>query len=200
MVYDAAQRATLLAAAARSIACGLVRGVPLALDPGAYPAPLRAIRATFVTLDLDSALRGCIGVLDAVRPLIEDVARNAFAAAFEDPRFLPLQADECPRSTIRISVLATPEPLAFASESALLSQLRPGQDGLILAERGRRSTFLPAVWAELPDPELFLEHLKRKAGLPGGYWSDTVQAWRYTAESFSGSFDQAEANEAARSP
>nr|WP_052315085.1 AmmeMemoRadiSam system protein A [Thiocystis violascens] len=180
------QRRILLEVAARSIANGLERGMPLDLDPADYPEPLRATRATFVTLEFDGALRGCIGVLDAFRPLVEDVAHNAFAAAFQDPRFPRLRPDEFPRLTIKISILAPPEPLEFASQADLLGLIRPGVDGLILTDQGRRGTFLPSVWEQLPDPASFLEHLKLKAGLPPGYWSETLRVFRYTTESFGG--------------
>lgn len=179
-------RRILQEVAARSIATGLERGIPLELNPADYPEPLRAIRATFVTLEIDGALRGCIGVLDAFRPLVEDVAQNAFAAAFQDPRFPQLRPDEFPRLTIKISVLTPPEPLEFSSQSDLLGRIRPGVDGLILTDQGRRGTFLPSVWEQLPDPASFLEHLKRKAGLPFGYWSDTLRVSRYATESFGG--------------
>jgi hypothetical protein len=184
--FDAEQRGLLLAVAERSIACGLERGLPLDPDPADYPEPLRVIRATFVTLEIAAALRGCIGVLDACRPVVADVARNAFAAAFEDPRFTRLQASEFPRLTLKISILTPPEPLEFKSEAELLRRIRPGIDGLILMDRGRRGTFLPSVWEQLPDPESFLEHLKRKAGFPVGYWSETLRLLRYTTESFGG--------------
>ncbi len=185
-VFDPEQRRTLLEVAARSIANGLEHGVALDLDPAEYPAPLRAIRATFITLEITDALRGCVGVLEACRPLVKDVARNAFAAAFEDPRFPRLSAVEFPRLALKISVLSPPEPLEFTSEADLLSRIRPRVDGLILKDRGRRGTFLPSVWEQLPHPESFLEHLKCKAGLPPGYWSDSLRVFRYTTESFGG--------------
>lgn len=185
-IYDSTERATLLDIAARSIAHGLEHHQPLDLNPADYPEPLRAIRATFVTLDRHADLRGCIGVLDAFRPLVTDVARNAFAAAFEDPRFPPLCAAEYPELTLKLSVLTPAEPLSFGSEAELLAQIRPGVDGLILSDRGRRGTFLPSVWEQLPDPRDFLAHLKRKAGLPMGHWSGSLRIARYTTESFGG--------------
>ena len=185
-IYDATERATLLDIAARSIAYGLEHQRPLEPNPTDYPEPLRAIRATFVTLERHSDLRGCIGVLDAFRPLVLDVAQNAFAAAFEDPRFPPLRAAEYPELTLKLSVLTPAEPLSFGSEAELLAQIRPGVDGLILSDRGRRGTFLPSVWEQLPDPRDFLEHLKRKAGLPMGHWSDSLRVARYGTESFGG--------------
>lgn len=185
MQYSAAERAILLRVAHASIATGLQTGRPLAVRAEDYPAPLIDKRATFVTLTRDGLLRGCIGSLEAHRMLVEDVAGNAFAAAFRDPRFPPLQQQELDALEIQVSVLGTPEPLAFATEQELLESLRPGVDGLILEEKNTRGTFLPSVWESLPRPEDFLNHLKMKAGLPAGYWTDSVRIWRYTTESFS---------------
>jgi len=148
------------------------------------PSELKEERATFVTLTIAGALRGCIGMLEACRPLVEDVVENARAAAFGDPRFEPLSKEEFDQLEIHISVLSPPEEMNFSSEADLLAQIRPGEDGLILQEGGRRGTFLPSVWEELPDKELFLMHLKMKAGLPNTYWSDTLLVSRYTAEYF----------------
>ncbi len=159
----------------------------LGLDFAAPPAPpahLLEDGASFVTLKLNGELRGCIGMLEACRPLAEDVAANACAAAFSDPRFQPLGAAEFARITIHISVLSPPQPINFTSEEDLLKQIRPGVDGLILAEGRRRGTFLPSVWEELADKRQFIAHLKMKAGLPATYWSDSVRLWRYTCEYF----------------
>lgn len=141
-------------------------------------------RATFVTLTIGGQLRGCMGMLAACRPLAEDVACNARAAAFDDPRFMPLSSEEFEQVDVHISVLSPPEEMTFFSEEDLRSQLRPGVDGLILQDGSRRGTFLPSVWDELPEKEDFLMHLKRKAGLPDGYWSGTVRIFRYTTEYF----------------
>lgn len=146
------------------------------------PDELRQPRATFVTLTLGGRLRGCIGTLEAWRPLIEDVAANARAAAFDDPRFPPLTPAEFKKLEIHISILSPAEELTFSSEADLLRQIRPGTDGLILQAGSRRGTFLPSVWAELPEKELFWAHLKLKAGLPADYWSDRWRVFRYTAE------------------
>ncbi|WP_020485513.1 AmmeMemoRadiSam system protein A [Methylomonas sp. MK1] len=174
----------LLELARQSIAHGLQTGRPLPVDLESYPAELREICATFVTLELRGQLRGCIGMLEAVRPLAEDVAENAFAAAFRDRRFPPLAAEELADLDLHISVLSPAVAMKFASEADLIAQLRPGIDGIILQEDGRRGTFLPSVWDDLPDPAQFLQHLKQKAGLPAAYWSDTMQAYRYTTEMF----------------
>ncbi|MEX0701698.1 MAG: AmmeMemoRadiSam system protein A [Planctomycetales bacterium] len=178
-----AQRDLLLDVADASIEHGLTAGRPLPVVSGAHPPPLRVLLATFVTLRIDGELRGCMGSLEATEPLVENVARNAFAAAFRDPRFPPLAAAEFARLDAHLSILSPPQPLGFASQAELLALVRPGLDGLILIEGPRRGTLLPAVWEHLPDPHEFLAHLKRKAGLPPTYWSDTLRVMRYTAES-----------------
>ena len=168
--------------ARESIAHALDHGAPLPVDTDDLPDWLREPRATFVTLEKNGELRGCIGTLDAQYSLAEDVAQHAHAAAFRDPRFPPVTKEEWPELEYHISVLSAPEPLSFTSETDLLNQLRPGVDGLIIEEGRARATFLPQVWEDVSDPIDFLRHLKVKAGLPPEYWSDAIRAWRYTAE------------------
>lgn len=167
-----------------SIRHGLETGSALEVNAADYPEDLQAMRATFVTLHHNKQLRGCIGILKPVRPLAEDVAHNAWAAAFTDPRFAPLAAAELEDLDIHISILGTPEDMHFRSEQELLEQIRPGTDGLILEDGYRKGTFLPSVWESLPNAPEFLNHLKRKAGLPPNHWSDTVRVQRYTVEEF----------------
>lgn len=181
---DDTARRTLLDIAARSVVHGLEHGTPLPVEADAYPEPLRAPGASFVTLRIGGELRGCIGSLESCRPLVADVADNAFAAAFRDPRFEPLRADEVPDVDFHISVLGPAEPLSFTDEADLIRRLRPGIDGLILRAGRQQGTFLPSVWDSLPQPQDFLRQLKRKAGLPEDYWSDGIQVWRYETESF----------------
>lgn len=183
MPLNESQRALLLASARQSIAYGLDHGGRPAPNSDA-PAPLDAPGASFVTLRREGQLRGCIGTLEAYRPLFIDIAGNACAAAFHDPRFTPLRHPELEALILEISVLSPPEPLDIGNEQELLGRLRPGVDGLILDAGGRRGTFLPGVWDSLPDPRDFLHHLKLKAGLPGDYRLDTVRVWRYTTECF----------------
>ena len=172
----------LLELARTSIRHGLQHGCPGKVDLEGLEAELMAIRASFVTLEKNGHLRGCIGSLEAWRPLAVDVAENAYAAAFRDRRFPPMQEDEVDALGIHLSLLTPAVPMAFSSEEDLLKQLQPGIDGLILQEGQYRGTFLPSVWAELPTPALFLSQLKRKAGLPVDYWSPTVRILRYTTE------------------
>jgi AmmeMemoRadiSam system protein A len=182
---DTADRSTLLALARASIAHGLAHASPLRVRPGDYGPALREERAVFVTLTQGDSLRGCIGHLEAVQPLAQDVAENAFQAAFRDPRFSPVQEDDLPSLKIQVSVLSPPEPLTFDSEEDLLSRIEPGRDGLILRAGNARGTFLPSVWESLPEPREFLRHLKMKAGLRPDFWSDGVEIWQYHTESFS---------------
>jgi len=184
LVSDA-HRTLLLNLAKQSIQHGLVKGKPLSVNVADYPPELQERRATFVTLEINNQLRGCIGTLEAERPLVLDVVQNAFSAAFKDPRFPPLKEIEFQQLQYHISVLQPAVPMQFKSESDLVGQIRPGIDGLILEENYHRGTFLPSVWESLPDVYDFWIHLKHKAGLPPNYWSDTLQVSRYTTESFS---------------
>jgi AmmeMemoRadiSam system protein A len=183
-MYNDAQRKRLLLLAHDSILHGLENGRPLNVNPADFETPLKELRACFVTLHLDGQLRGCIGSLEAHRPLIEDIAHNAFSAAFRDPRFSPLSKAEFEQITIDLSILTPPVAMTFTSEMDLLEQIRPGIDGLIIEDQGRRGTFLPSVWQQLPDKIAFLTHLKMKAGLPPQHWSDTLRMSRYETESF----------------
>lgn len=140
--------------------------------------------ACFVTLHKDGQLRGCIGSPIAWRSLAEDVTDNAARAAFSDPRFSPMGADEMFRVKLSLSMLSPPETMRFRDEADLLSQLRPGIDGLTIEDRGHHALFLPAVWQQLPDAEEFLRHLKSKAGLPAHHWSDRFHAARFVVEEF----------------
>ena len=177
-------RHTLRELAYNSIRHGLERGKALEVSPAQYPAALQIKKATFVTLHRNSELRGCIGILKPVRPLVEDVAYNAWAAAFTDSRFPPLNADELNDLDIHISILGAPEEIDFVSEDDLVQQIRPGIDGLILEEGYNKGTFLPSVWESLHDSREFLNHLKLKAGLPANHWSDRIKVKRYTVEEF----------------
>ena len=173
----------LLAVAKASIQQGLESRRPLRINLAAYPRVLTEFRATFVTLELHQQLRGCIGRLEATRPLVVDVAENAFLAALQDPRFPPLAMDELTELEIHISLLTEHVLMSFCSEQDLINQLQPKIDGLILEEGLRRGTFLPSVWDQLPEPKQFLRHLKQKAGLSADYWSDTIKVYRYQTES-----------------
>lgn len=178
------EKDTLRSVARESIATGLKAGHPLRVDPRTYGPRLRERGATFVTLQLEDRLRGCIGSLEDRRTLVEDVAENAYAAAFRDPRFLPVSPREFESLEMHISVLSPLSPVLVESEDELLAALRPGVDGLLLEDTPFRSTFLPQVWKSLKEPKEFLTHLKLKAGLSADHWSPTIQFSRYTVEEF----------------
>lgn len=183
-MFCARDREILLDLAETSIRYGLQHGRPVPVDPAAYAAPLQQQRASFVTLLKQGKLRGCIGHLEASQPVVSDIAANAYAAAFEDPRFPPVTESELPLLDIHISLLTPAQPLSFDSEAALINLLQPGKDGLILEEGHHRGTFLPSVWAQLPDPKAFVTQLKIKAGLPAHHWSENIRVSRYRTESF----------------
>jgi len=171
---------TLIAIVRGAIAFGFNTGQPAQVSAGPGLAPLLAAPgAAFVTLRRNGGLRGCIGSAAAWRPLVVDVAQHAFNAAFKDPRFPPLQLLELQRLELSVSVLTPPAAMRFESEADLLAQLRPGIDGLIIEDGGRRSLFLPSVWEELRDRRHFLAALKLKAGLPAEHFSPRFTANRF---------------------
>ncbi len=138
--------------------------------------------ATFVTLTKFEELRGCIGSLEAWRPLRDDVVHNALAAAFSDPRFAPVSQSEWSDVRVEVSLLTPAQELHFSSEADALAQLRPGIDGVILEYGLNRGTFLPQVWDSLPEPQQFMTHLKLKAGLPAHFWNNTLKLSRYEVQ------------------
>lgn len=165
----------LIALARNAIAADL----GLAERPHPRHEALAAPGATFVTLRQDETLRGCIGSLHAHRPLREDVRANARAAAFQDPRFAPLQREEFERTAVEVSLLGAAIPVPAATEDEALARLAPGADGVVLRWRDRRATFLPQVWEEVRDPREFLRLLRRKAGLASDFWDGEIRLERY---------------------
>lgn len=152
--------------------------VPLKADETASWLAERG--ACFVTLTQHGELRGCIGTLQAHRSLLDDVKANAVSAALRDPRFAPLSAQELEITAIEISLLSPMQAMEIKSEADALAQLRPGVDGVVFEFGRSRSTFLPQVWEQLPQPIQFMTHLKRKAGLPDNFWAEGVKLSRYT--------------------
>jgi AmmeMemoRadiSam system protein A len=167
---------TILLPIARSAIANALGQAPATCEDAPW---LREKGATFVTLTRDGELRGCIGSLLAHRPLIEDVKSNAVAAAFRDPRFPPLAAVELHQTRVEVSLLSDPQPLSVHSEQDALETLVPHVDGVILEYAHYRGTFLPQVWEQLPEPDVFLAHLKLKAGLPTDFWAPGIRLSRY---------------------
>jgi AmmeMemoRadiSam system protein B/AmmeMemoRadiSam system protein A len=184
---SADDRAMLIDAARRSIANGLKTGRPARVQHGSFSPSLETFRASFVTLNQNGRLRGCIGSVVPHRSLIEDVATNAHKAAFGDPRFPELTAAEVGSLDLSVSILSHARPLTFGSEAAAVDALQPDVDGVILQANGpdglpRRGLFLPQVWESVPKADQFLRHLKAKAGLPQDHWDSSIRLWRYTTE------------------
>ena len=177
-------RTILLDAARRSLEHAAATGKPPAVDPADYPRPLQARRATFVTLTQGGELRGCIGSILPSRALVADVVENACRAALHDPRFGAIVPAELARTDVSVSILSHPRRMPIGSTADLLSQLRPGEDGLILIDGQRQSLFLPKVWDMLPDPRAFVGHLKQKGGIAPSSEPPSLQAYRFTAETF----------------
>ncbi len=142
-------------------------------------------RSTFVTLKKAGALRGCIGSLAANQPLVENVRANALNAAFHDPRFSPLTAEEWPLVNIEVSVLTKPRILVYGSGEELPDLLTPHVDGIVIRKGLASSTFLPQVWRQLPRPQDFLAHLCLKAGLSADAWREgDLEVETYQVQSF----------------
>jgi len=145
---------------------------------------LQAPGATFVTLNLNGLLRGCIGSLEAYRPLVDDLRANAVAAAFHDHRFAPLTSEEFPMVKIEVSVLSALEAMHARNENIALSKLRPGIDGVVFKFGMYKSTFLPQVWSQFDGPKEFLGQLKVKAGLSADFWHPEVLLYKYQVNKY----------------
>ncbi len=177
----------LLLRVAREAVQSALAGQPLPeLSLASYSGPLREKGASFVTLTLDGMLRGCVGSIEATDPLLVDVQQRALGAAFHDPRFPRVTADEYSRLRFEVSCLTAPERLDYRSAKELAGKIRPGVDGVILKHQFRRATFLPQVWEQLPDPELFLGRLCQKMGLHPQAWRELpLEVEIYQVEKFS---------------
>ena len=181
----AAQRDLLLEGAYAAMRSVAGRNGEPGVDTTRVPAPLRALRNTFVTITIGGELRGCVGTLEPSAPLVADVVTNARKAATQDRRFDPMTAEEIAAASISISILSRLRPIPFVGEADLLEQLRPSLDGLAIRDGEQRALFLPKVWDDLPSPRDFLAHLKQKAGLPDRPLGPRAKAFRFTTETFS---------------
>ena len=146
-----------------------------------YPPILDSDGACFVTLEINGQLRGCIGSVLAHTSLLIDLIKNSYNAAFADPRFAPLTRDEYDKTDISVSLLSAPKPINFKDEEDLLNQIQPNIDGIIIQDKGKQALYLPSVWKQLSEPKMFLNSLKRKAGLAPEHFSQTFEAYRFKA-------------------
>ena len=181
---SANEQASLLDIARRSIVQGLDSTTALQPDIAQLNAKFRVNSAVFITLTIAGELRGCVGSLQPSAPLAQAVANAAFSAAYRDGRFAKVQLDEIENLRIEVSVLSPMELIAVNSLQALLANLQPGVDGLLLEDQGHRSTFLPKVWEKISSPSEFVQQLMLKAGLTTGHWSNTIRCYRYHSTSF----------------
>lgn len=175
-----------LVALARSAITAELDKTAVVQRPQRISEALEEKRGCFVTLHKKGQLRGCIGTIEPVRSLVENVEENARNAAFRDPRFPALTAAELPEIDLEVSVLSVPEILAYKDSDDLKQKLIPGSHGVIVTKGWHSATFLPQVWEQLPDPETFLSHLCRKAGMESDCWQAAdVIVKVYRAEYFS---------------
>jgi len=179
------QGQALLKLARSSIAKKLGKSYDSPSDEVLKDKELQAQKGTFVTLNIHGRLRGCIGSLVGQTPLVKGVEDNAINAAFHDPRFNPLSADEYSNIHVEVSVLTDPQPLEYTDTNDLINKLKPKVHGVILRKGYASATFLPQVWDQLPTHEVFLSHLCLKAGLPGDTWKkDHLDIQTYTVQYF----------------
>jgi len=176
----------LLSLARRSIKHFLETHDYLKISETNLPSPeLSKKQGTFVTLTIDEALRGCIGNIEPLNPIYQDILENAVSSAFYDPRFLPLSKDEFNHVKIEISLLSIPQKLDYKNSTELLEKLSHAKPGVILQKEMNKATFLPQVWEELPSALDFLSQLCLKAGLSADEWiMGELEVKSYTAEVF----------------
>lgn len=184
MEFTKEQKADLINLARDSITTYLKSGKKPDILLEEIPEEFRKKRASFVTLELEGELRGCIGSLIPTKPLYEDIMDNSINAATGDPRFPALGEDEVEHIDIEISVLSIPKVLEHSDSKDLLDKLKSGKHGVILSKQGFVATFLPQVWEQLPDKEDFLSNLCLKADLPAEEWKKKVNIQVYTVDSF----------------
>jgi AmmeMemoRadiSam system protein B/AmmeMemoRadiSam system protein A len=183
--YSLSNRQTMLQVARDAIMQALIGNKEIKLQLNLFPTELLEKKGSFVTININDRLRGCIGSLSPQRPLILDIIHNAQAAAFRDPRFKPLTVEEFKQIDIHISVLTEARQMNVNSRAELIAQLQPGEDGIILKEKGKSATYLPSVWEKLPQAETFISELRRKAGLDPNGWDESTEVLRYHTIEFS---------------
>ncbi len=182
---DEHERKILLDLARRAIEAAVTRAPLPRVRLETYPEPLQQDGASFVTLTMRGHLRGCIGALEAYQPLVHDVVEHAVAAALDDYRFQPVSEHELPDLRIEISRLTAPVPLEYADQEELLAKLVQGVDGVVIRDGGRRATFLPQVWQQIPTKEAFLTQLCLKMGASPDLWRiRKLQVLTYRVEEF----------------
>jgi AmmeMemoRadiSam system protein A len=151
---------------ARAAIRAKLQGISLQ-EPTPATETLQEKRGAFVSLHRHGSLRGCIGYIRAEKPLCRAVQEMALAAAFQDPRFEPLSAQEVDDLDIEISVLTPLQQIADSNEIEI------GRHGLMLINGYNSGLLLPQVATQYGwNRETFLEHTCMKAGLPADAWKN----------------------------
>jgi AmmeMemoRadiSam system protein A len=169
-LFSREERKLLLELARRCVNEVATKGRLPTVDATAYPKKFLEPRGCFVTLTKKGQLRGCIGHILPQMPLCQAVMENSLSSATRDTRFPPVRPEELKAIEVEVSVLTVPEPLPFSSPEELLNRLQPRIDGVVLHVGGRSATYLPQVWEQIPDKEMFLSTLSQKAGCPPDAW------------------------------
>ncbi len=178
-------RQILLELARRSMEASSRKRMLPQIRLGDYSQRLQSSGASFVTLTIQGALRGCIGTLEAYQPLVQDVIEHAAAASTEDYRFMPVSPSEIQMIAIEISILTSPVKVVYSSTEELLTRLTPSEDGVIIKDGRQRATFLPQVWEQLPVKDEFLSHLCSKMGVASNMWkTKNLEVFTYQVEEF----------------
>ena len=160
------------------------------VDIKSFSPYLQKNRATFVTINKNGKLRGCVGSIHPTEPFIVNVVNNAYKAALKDPRFSQLKVDELSNIEIIISLLSDLQKMSIIDEQDLLNQMKPNIDGLLIKDGRKQSVFLPQVWNEIPNKVDFIASLKQKAGLASNHWSLNFQAWKFTVNFIKGNLSK----------
>lgn len=173
---------------ARSVIAGRLLPDAAQAEPDLSDIPARLCqekRGVFVTLQKNGALRGCIGNIEPEKTVLEGVKQNALHAAFDDSRFSPLAPEELSQIDIEVSLLTRPVKIGYTDTRDLVARITPFTHGVIVEKGFRRATFLPQVWAQLPDPESFLSQLCLKARLDARAWqTGELTVYTYQVQTF----------------
>ena len=140
------------------------------VNEDSVPQKLKKVRATFVTINKDSCLRGCVGKIKATYPIYHDIIKNTYKAAFEDPRFPQVKKEELSYLDFEVSILSKLKTLKYQDNEELKQKLKSLRPGIVIKYRGHRATYLPQVWEQIESPEKFLTLLCQKAGINPWLW------------------------------
>jgi AmmeMemoRadiSam system protein A len=177
------QKARLLEVARTSVTARVLQQVPVPALECERPDPIDSMPeayGVFVTIKRHGTLRGCLGTLENRRGLIEEVVRCAGDSASEDPRFVPVSADELTDLRVELSVLGPLERIEPFPQAFTI-----GVHGLVVEQGHKRGLLLPQVATEWGwTAEQFLRHTCLKAGLPPDAWRHGADVYRFAAEVF----------------